>query len=130
MPAPEQEALNAAGGTTPYTGVFTYDFESLSFDSERQEHTGIEFRPVSDATYTMVVTGGFFSLLDEDTDVSYHSLVYPELLVMAAQMCVEAFYRNATGVREWEYAIQLWLDGQDKNLVHQEIARSGNRLKG
>lgn len=130
LPAPEQEGLTAVGGSTPYTTEFTYDHETLSFNAARKEQVGIEFRPVSDAAYTMVLTGGFFTLLDDDADTSYHSLVYPEVLIMAANMAVEAFYRNSTGVNEWEAAISRWLDGQDKNLVHQEIAMSGNRLKG
>lgn len=126
LPAPEQEALTAL----TYDGTFTFDVETLSFDTNRKNRIGIEFRPASDGVYTLVVEGGFFATLTEDTDTTYHTLVYPELSIMAGNLAIEAFYRNRQGVLDWKASIDLWLDGQDRNQVMQEMSMSGNRIRG
>lgn len=113
-----------------YADTFSFDVDTLSFNSVRKEQQGIEFRPTSSGTYTLKVTGAFFSKMEADTDQSYHSVVYPELSVMAARMAVEAFYRNSTGINDWVQAMRLWLRGLDHNDVSKTIARVGNQISG
>jgi len=126
LPSPEQESLTSGD----YSSTFSFDVDTLSFNALRKEQQGIEFRPTSSGTYTLKVTGAFFSKMEADTDQSYHSVVYPELSIMATRMTVEAFYRNSTGVNDWIQAMNLWLRGLDHNEVSGTMARVGNQISG
>lgn len=52
---------------------------------------------------------------------SYWSDVYPEVLIYSALWAIESFYRNREGMRDWESAIRVYLDGIDMDIVEQEI---------
>lgn len=127
--SPDQYALTVAN----YTDDFTYDYYDITFKADGVvpwEYTGILWMPPTDSVYTCVVHGFFFSLMENDTDVSYWSVAFPELLVMATNLALETFYRNTEGVKDWLGAIRLWLKGIDDDLVRQEMARAGNQMKG
>jgi len=80
--APQQKDLTALD----YTGEFTQEFEDILFGSTRFTKDGITFRPKADKAYTMTIFARFFSSLSDDDDISYHSEMYPELLIMASNM--------------------------------------------
>jgi len=124
--SPEQKDLTAL----TYSTQFTRDYEDIVFGSTRYQKEGITFRPVSDGAYTLTVFAHFFSLLSADADVSWHSETYPELLIMAANLCLEAFYRNSTGVQDWLQAMQLFLKGIDHDMARTEMVAAGNQLRG
>lgn len=124
--SPEQKDLTALD----YTDEFTRDYEDILFGSDRYNKDGITFRPKTDATHTMTIFAHFFSLLSVDADLSYHSEMYPELLIMASNLALEVFYRNTQGVRDWLDSMKLWLQGIDHDLVRSEMALSGNQLRG
>lgn len=126
LPSPEQEALTSGD----YTGTFTFDVDTLSFAAARNRLVRIEFRPKADTIYTMKVLGGFWSVLDEDTDTSWHSLVYPELFILAGKLALSAFYDNSAGLKDALNSMQVWLRGQDHDMVRQEIANSLTRHNG
>ncbi len=69
-------------------------------------------------------------MLTSDVDVSYHSEMYPELLLMASLLALEAFYRNTQGVNDWFSSMQIWLKGQDHDLVREEGVLAGTQMRG
>jgi hypothetical protein len=102
----------------------------LLFGLDRFQRDGILFLPPADTSYTMTIYGYFFSKMELDADVSYHSEVYPELLVMTSALVLEAFYRNTAGVQDWFSSMDLILKGIDHDLVREEMVLSGNQLRG
>lgn len=124
--SPEQKGLTALD----YTDEFTYDYEDIMFGATRYQKDGITFRPKADKVYTMTIFAWFFSLLATDADISYHSEMYPELLIMAANLALEIFYRNSEGVKDWLRSMELFLKGIDHDLVRSEMVLSGNQMRG
>lgn len=116
--------------TTPETAgkiTITY-FGAIEFADLTKDHytyNGLVFMPPVEATMTLEIHGLFYSpTLAVDTDENYWTEVNPLVLVMAACRAVEATYRNSTGVRDWENAIDSELFGMDKDTVEQEIAEA------
>lgn len=124
--SPEQKDLTDA----TYSTEFTHDYEDILFGSTRYQKRGIAFRPKADQAYTMTVFAHFFSLMSSDADISWHSEQYPELLVLASNWALEAFYKNRTGMQDWMEAIQQFLRGIDHDSVREEMVLAGNQLKG
>jgi len=106
------------------------DSHDLMFGYDRYAYDGILFMSPADASYTMTIFGAFFSQMVSDLDISYHSELYPELLIMAANLAREVFFRNTQGVQDWLGSMNLWLKGIDHDLVREEIALAGTQLKG
>ena len=112
------------------SGLATLDSHDLLFGLERFSKDGILFMPPADQSYVLTIFGYFFSKMEADADISYHSENYPELLVMASALVLEAFYRNTQGVQDWLSSINLFLKGIDHDLVREEMVLSGNQLRG
>jgi len=110
--------------------IGSYDTFGLMFGNDKFQKDGIVFMPPADQAYTMTIKGGFFSVLSSDTDTSYHSERFPELLLMAANWSLEAFYRNRQGMADWEAGMEKIVRGIDHDLVREEMVESGNQLKG
>ena len=106
------------------------DSHDLFFGLEKFQKDGILFMPPADKSYVMTIYGFFFSKMESDADISYHSEMYPELLIMASLLALEAFYRNTTGVNDWLASMQLWLKGQDHDLVREEGVLAGTQMRG
>jgi len=102
----------------------------LLFGLERFQKDGLLIMPPADASYTISIYAYFFSLMTSDADVSYHSEMYPELLLMASMLALEAFYRNTQGVKDWLSSMQLWLTGVDHDLVRAEMVQAGTQMRG
>ena len=58
-----------------------------------------------------------------DTDVSFWSVVHPEVLIMSSLRMVEVFNRNTEGVRDWDGAIATEMRTIDSDYVDEEIAK-------
>lgn len=87
---------------------------------EESEHQ-ILFHPPSDDSYDLVITAGYFSAeLRNDTDESFWSIVYPDVLIMAARRRLEIEHRNRQGAEEFERHIRQKLQDVDSNLVKQD----------
>jgi len=108
----------------------TLDTHDLFFGLERFKKDGVLIMPPADQSYVLTIYGYFFSKIEDDADVSYHSEMYPELLVMSSALVLEAFYRNTQGVQDWLSSINLFLKGIDHDLVREEMVLSGNQLRG
>lgn len=131
--APIINTLSSAQKTltgSTYTTEFTYDYEDITFGANRYVYNGIAYRPKADKAYTMTVFARFYSLMASDTDISWHSENYPELLEMAANMMLESFYRNSAGVSDWKRSIDMFLQGIDRTLINKEMIEATNQMKG
>lgn len=103
----------------------------LLFGYDRFAYDGILWRPPADGNYVVTVFGGFYSVLSSDTDVSYHSETYPELLLIASNLAIEIFYRNTQGFNDWYTSLKrLISDTIDKDLIMSEMILAGNQMKG
>lgn len=61
------------------------------------------------------------STLKSDTDYTYFSVNYPELVVYAACYQLEAGYRNSEGMKDWLNAMQPILSSIDNHTILQDI---------
>lgn len=134
--APSQSALikNPNSGTL-YTTQFTYDWEDIIFADELNQAThwgysGVILMPPSDGVYTISVLGEFYTdFLSADGDRNYWTERRPELLVKAAAMQLEAFYRNSAGVSDWMSAMLSELNDVDNDVAAQ-LAVGVTRMGG
>lgn len=86
----------------------------------------ILFHPPADGAYTLVLTSEYFSAsLQSDGDESWWSLVYPEVLVLAARRELEVAHRNNQGVEEFTRRIRSRLSGIDSNVAEELTSNSG-----
>jgi len=108
----------------------SYETSHLYFGLDRFQKDGIFFLPAADKAYTMHIFAQPYSLLENDLDISYHSEMKPELLIMAANFVLEATYRNRSGMDDWGAAIKKIVDGMDKSLALQESQMAGNQFWG
>lgn len=93
-------------------------------------YNGILFTPACDETYAIETWGYFYSkALALDTDESWWTEQHPELLVMASQLMLEKFNRNAEGIKDWTLAIKAELQGIDFDLVEEQISEV-NQMEG
>ena len=118
--SPEQKALVRAD----YGTEFTYGHEDILLSDESPfVSRGILWMPPLDAAYTIEVLGLFFSGdMSGDSDETYWTVVYPEVLLKAANYAIESTYRNREGMRDWEESIRTDILGIDKNVVEEEVA--------
>jgi len=116
--SPQQKDLTAEN----YMDEFTYDVDDLMFGAHFG-YNGVLFMPPADGTYTMTVIADFFSaIMTEDTETNYWSEMYPDLLVAAAMLALEKFYRNTEGVKDMNAVVMDALAGIDRDNAEQEIA--------
>lgn len=108
----------------------TDETHDLIFGVRKYAKDGILLAPPADQAYTLVIYGAYFSVLENDLDTSYHSEMYPELLIMASNLALEVFHRNSAGFNDWMNSMRPWLDGIDRDLVEAELRLAGNTLKG
>lgn len=121
--------------TTPHpyltlSNIGSLNTSDLLLGYDKHQWDGLLFMPPANQAYTMTVFAHFFTVLSSDLDTSYYSEQYPEACMLAANMAVEMFYRNQTGVREIFESLKIILDGVDKDLVLSEMALSGNQMRG
>lgn len=121
--SPDQDDLTAEN----YTDEFTYDFQEIMFGSH-YAYDGILFLPPAGETYTVSVLGKFYSKeMTSDTDKTFWTERFPEILIQATYLMVEEFHRNSEGVNDWEAVITRHLRGVDFDMADQE---SVNQMNG
>ncbi len=117
----------APGTTSPLPSLNTADLISKVGGESLRD--GLLFYPPADGVYTMRLEGDFYTEpLSSDSDVSFWSehasgmaLVYKTLEL------IENEYRNATGQRDREMALNKILDGIKRQHIAQRSAYLGNR---
>jgi len=121
--APEIDRMEAGDITT------VTPFAHIVIDPS-YEYNAIMFYPPADGSYTLEITGLFYSPeLSSDTDTNFFATVHPEILLMAANRQLEIDYRNTQGVKDWELAIQSEIVGLGKDLVEEHISEI-NQMEG
>jgi len=93
-------------------------------------YNGVVFMPPADGGYTLTVWGKFMSpkLTAKVTDStwvqtrSYWTEVHPDILIEAALMKLEGFYRNTEGLKDWNNFLSLDLLSLDRTLADQEMS--------
>jgi hypothetical protein len=84
---------------------------------------GIIITPPTDVQRTVEIVGMFSQIpLTTDSQENYWTIEVPELLLKAALYQLETFYRNTEGANDWLRAIQLEVDGLDKDNVEEDIS--------
>lgn len=92
---------------------------------------GIIFNIPTDEAIDIHVYGRFKeSNLVEDTDTSFWTVNYPEILVLASLYELEAHYNNMTGAKNWLQQIDLHLFGLEKDLAEFEMGEDGGVIAG
>lgn len=101
---------------------------TVSFESH--SYQGILFNILAGADYGIEVTGLFYSpALVLDTDQSFWTEEYPEILVAAAFLSMERFYRNFEGLKECRASVEDMVQQLDFDYVAQEIVNI-SRMEG
>lgn len=91
----------------------------------------IAFMPPVDGAYDLSVFGKFHQRpLVLNGDENFWSLSYPDILVMAALMSLEGFYRNSQGVADYRTIIEDALTGLDKDFADTADSVSPQRMEG
>ncbi|MCK5861983.1 MAG: hypothetical protein KAH38_05830 [Candidatus Hydrogenedentes bacterium] len=67
------------------------------------------------------------SKLTNNTDYSFWTLQYPNLVILAAQLIRETYFRNSAGVNDFAGVIQAGLNNIYKDLVAEEMAGESAR---
>lgn len=122
--APQQRELTISD----YEKDFSNDFYSVMFGSS-QGYNGIKIMPPADAEYTVELLGDWFSVMEDDSDQCYWSIVYPNVLVQAILFAIEVFYRNTAGMNDLMLSLEPFLSGIDKDLA-EESAVDINQMEG
>jgi len=91
--------------------------------------TPLYIMPPTDTAITVHCYGVFASWpLLKNTDVNFWSEVHPDVLVLAALMSLEGFYRNTQGVADYANQIQLLLFGIDKDVADAALPENENLI--
>ena len=86
--------------------------------------------PPDETGGTLRVAGRFYSQkLENDTDRTFWTERYPDVLIMAAAYKMEIFYRNMTGAGGYKQALDIEMNNIDKNLVRQAMV-DADQMKG
>lgn len=97
-------------------------FADVMFGSH-SAYNGIMIAPPTNEVLYVEIRGLFYSPeLINDTDVSYWSLMHPEVLIMAAMYELEIVNRNTQGANDWLKSIQDHTIGLGMDLVEELIA--------
>jgi hypothetical protein len=87
------------------------------------DQTGLAFLPIAAQEYTLKIAGKFLSTeLINDSDVSFWSVNYPEILIRAALLQLEINNRNTEGAKDWVRAIDDNLNDIEKDIVDFETS--------
>lgn len=105
---------------TDQTNLGTF-FNYVKADSD--DLRGILILGPPNEAIVVEVQGLFYSdALTADESESYWTINWPETLIKAALYQVEVFNRNTEGMKDWIFAIDLDLEGLDKDMVEEETS--------
>ena len=124
--APDQQDLTSGN----YTDEFTFDGEDLLFGTTHFDDVRLVIMPPAEAVVTVSVFGTFYSkVLAVDADVSYWSIMYPDLMLYAAAYKLEIFYQNLSRAQELLTHMREGLRGMDHDIVEEEV-QDINQMRG
>ncbi len=124
-----QNDLTAVGGASPYTDEFTYDIDDHSY-GDHYNKGGIIWMPPADTTYTLTIYAHFFEKkLTAASDVNFWSSQFEEILITAALMMLERFYRNTEGVNDYKRELLDDLRTVGFEVIEEEIS-GVNQMQG
>lgn len=124
--APEQ--VDETAVTFAAAGI--QDYDDIHFE-DHWRYNGILWYPKADAALTLDLWGHFLSpRLTQDTDVSFWTRNYPELLALASAYCLERSLRNATGMMQWKEAMSELLLGIDNMAVKMGMSGMSMQMEG
>lgn len=96
------------------------DYATVSY--EDISYSGLFFGTKADVAYAIEIEGLFYSPpLVADSSISFWTEENPEMLVMAAFMSLERFYRNFEGSKEARAQVDDLVQQLDFDYVAQEI---------
>lgn len=96
------------------------DYATVTYEDDN--FTGVFFGAIADADYGLEIEGLYYSkTLSQDVHKSFWSEQHPEILVMAAFMSMERFYRNFEGSKEARAQVEDLVQQLDFDYVAQEI---------
>lgn len=95
----------------------------------------IQIWPVPQQDLTAEVTGRFSMSLKKDTDTSFWTLNYPEMLISASQYYIEVFHRNTQGANDHLRAIEtlgreLEFDKIESEVNDLAVMRDSFKFRG
>lgn len=114
--------IEEAGPIIGYADLMLSEtYGTLSGTSTFTSYNGLLFMPPADGTYSVEVLGFFYSKkLTANADQNHWSVVYPDVLLMAACRQIEVFNRNTEGVKDWTIAIEEEMFGISADGIEQE----------
>lgn len=128
-------AYYAAVGFRPYPDAVLaatwsgyYDIDDLLLADTHYTHRGIILCPPPDVAYYISIDGTFYSPELSATlaagvwtqTMSYWSMVHPDLLLEAALLKLESFYRNTEGVKDWKNVLDMDVKTLEYDKVEEE----------
>ena len=117
------ELENTDSGTPVHYALYMQRTFASDTEATPDGNKGIMIMPPTDEAITINITGKFKSkTLSIDTDVNFWTIMYPELLIKAANYELEVMYRNSEGARDWMLAITDALRELDHDVVEEDIA--------
>jgi len=127
--APEQSDRTSLN----YEDHFTYGWEDIIFtdDGPHYSYRLVWWMPKADTAGTVEILGRFkANTLSVDGDINFWTSEYPEVLIEAANLALEATYRNTAGMQDRENYINQLLLGIDHTLVEEEISGVNQMSEG
>ena len=104
-----------------FAGDGVLDYDDVKFGND-YAYDGILLYPKCDQAYTLIIIAKFFNpTLVDDSDVSYWTVNFPELLVSAAGYAHERTMKNAAGMRTKLEEMEPIIQEIDNALVEREF---------
>ena len=102
-------------------------FNYVLAQAGNEEFSGMVILPAPDVQLVVEVVGLWYEPdltlgATPDTNESYWTVNYPDILIQAAAYKLEVMYRNTQGAKDWMSAIDLALSDIDKDIVTEEWA--------
>lgn len=89
-----------------YTVVNLLENPLVEKPSQNTKKLAVQLWPVPEQELQAEVTGRFSAGLKRDSDYSYWTINYPEMLISAAQYQIEVFHRNTQGANDHLRALE------------------------
>lgn len=118
------------GLITQTEGDFDYGSYDILFDTTRKKK-GIVALPPPSSDLLIKVEAIFMSKeLSEATDVNWWTTNYPEVLIEAAYLALERFYRNATGYQTHRAIVEDMMSEVDSDDLEEMYHKYGGKIIG
>jgi hypothetical protein len=106
---------------------FNTDYYKIMFNSVG--YNAIWWAAPADSDGVVRMAANFFSVMKEDSDTCYWSIVYPNALIQAMLFAIEVFYRNTAGMKDMLASLEPFLIGIDRDLAEESVVDI-NQMEG